>query len=49
MHYLLAHRNHEGSALKGCRVLLSAHTNVAVDRLMTGLLDTGCTGTRFLA
>ena len=43
--YLLAHRSQAGSSLKGCRVLLSAHTNVAVDRLMTGLLDTGCTGT----
>lgn len=44
IHYLLAQRGQEGSALKGCRVLLSAHTNIAVDRLMTGLMDTGCTG-----
>lgn len=44
IHYLLAQRGQAGSALKGCRVLLSAHTNIAVDRLMTGLMDTGCTG-----
>jgi len=44
IHYLLAQRSQQGSGLKGCRVLLSAHTNIAVDRLMTGLQDTGCTG-----
>ena len=44
IHYLLKQRNQQGSALKGCRVMLSAHTNVAVDRLMTGLIETGCTG-----
>ena len=44
IHYLLAQRGQAGSALKGCRVLLSAHTNIAVDRLMTGLMDTGCSG-----
>ena len=44
VHYLLAQRSQQGSGLKGCRVLLSAHTNIAVDRLMTGLQDTGCTG-----
>lgn len=44
IHYLLAQRAQQGSALKGCRVLLSAHTNIAVDRLMTGLMDSGCTG-----
>lgn len=49
IHYLLAQRSQAGSSLKGCRVLLSAHTNVAVDRLMTGLLDTGCTGTARLS
>ncbi|KAA6422216.1 MAG: hypothetical protein FRX49_07967, partial [Trebouxia sp. A1-2] len=43
IHYLLAQRSQQGSGLKGCRVLLSAHTNIAVDRLMTGLQDTGCT------
>ena len=44
IHYLLAQRHQARSALKGCRVLLSAHTNIAVDRLMTGLMATGCTG-----
>lgn len=44
VHYLLAEHSQAGSALRGCRVLLSAHTNIAVDRLMTGLMDTGCTG-----
>ena len=44
VHYLLTQRSQAGSALKGCRVLLSAHTNIAVDRLMTGLMDTGCSG-----
>lgn len=42
--YLLAQRVQQGSGLQGCRVLLSAHTNIAVDRLMTGLMDSGCTG-----
>ena len=44
VHFLLGQRTQQGSALLGCRVLLSAHTNVAVDRLMTGLMDSGCTG-----
>ncbi len=45
VHYLLAQRTQQqSSGLKGCRVLLSAHTNIAVDRLMTGLQDTGFTG-----
>ena len=44
IHYVLTQRSQASSALKGCRILVSAHTNVAVDRLMTGLLDTGCTG-----
>ena len=26
------------------RVLLAAHTNIAVDRVLLGLLDSGCTG-----
>ena len=26
------------------RVLLAAHTNIAVDRILLGLLDSGCTG-----
>ena len=42
--YLLTQRSQASSALKGCRVLLSAHTNIAVDRLMTSLMDTGCSG-----
>lgn len=44
LHYLLAQRKKAKSALKGCRVLVTAHTNVAVDRVISGLVDSGCTG-----
>ena len=27
-----------------CRILLAAHTNVAVDRVLIGLAESGCTG-----
>ena len=33
-----------GAALWGARILVAAHTNTAVDRVLTGLKDTGFTG-----
>ena len=38
LHFLLAQRGVQGSPLAGARVLVSAHTNVAVDRVLTGAL-----------
>ena len=32
--------------LRGARILIAAHTNIAVDRIMTGLLDADCKGNR---
>ena len=44
LHYFLAQRARDKRPLKGCRVLVTAHTNVAVDRVMWGLVESGCTG-----
>ena len=30
--------------LRGARILVASHTNTAVDRIMTGLVEAGCTG-----
>ncbi|KAL4457552.1 hypothetical protein ABPG75_012417 [Micractinium tetrahymenae] len=44
LHFLLDQRGRrQGSPLAGARVLVSAHTNVAVDRVLLGLLESGCT------
>lgn len=32
--------------LRGARILVAAHTNTAVDRVLTGLKDAGYTGAR---
>lgn len=44
LHYLLAQRVKPEGPLRNCRVLVTAHTNVAVDRVISGLVDSGCTG-----
>lgn len=36
LHFLLLQRARAGSPLAGARVLVSAHTNVAVDRVLLG-------------
>ena len=48
MLHLMAHHMRSKSVEPGQprRVLLAAHTNIAVDRVLLGLLDTGCTGGR---
>ena len=33
-----------GAPLRGARILVAAHTNTAVDRVLTGLKDAGYTG-----
>lgn len=33
-----------GAPLRGARILVGAHTNTAVDRVLTGLKDAGYTG-----
>ena len=45
LHLIMSLRNLDGeeTALSNARVLVSAHTNVAVDRVLTGLLDRKCT------
>ena len=44
LHLLLILRKEENNnPLSGVRVLVSAHTNVAVDRVLLGLLESGCT------
>ena len=42
IHLLLGMRGVPGSALAQARVLVAAHTNVAVDRVLLGLQDSGC-------
>ena len=37
-------RSPSSDAARPKRVLLAAHTNTAVDRVLLGLLDSGCTG-----
>lgn len=44
LHYLLAQRTQAKGPLKGCRILVTAHTNIAVDRVILGLINSGCTG-----
>ena len=46
MLHLMVHYMRQEGAPEGqpCRVLLSAHTNAAVDRVLLGLLDSGCSG-----
>lgn len=44
LHYLLAQKVKQEGPLKGCRVLVTAHTNIAVDRVISGLIDSGCRG-----
>ena len=44
LQYLLHQRSQDKGPLKGCRILVTAHTNIAVDRVILGLVDSGCTG-----
>ncbi|KAK9809918.1 hypothetical protein WJX72_001732 [[Myrmecia] bisecta] len=43
VHFLVKAINEEGSALPHARILVAAHTNVAVDRVLLGLLESGFT------
>ena len=43
LHFLLRQRACGGSPLAGCRMLVAASTNVAVDRVLLGLQESGCT------
>jgi hypothetical protein len=42
LHLLLKLRTRASTPLSESRVLISSHTNVAIDRVLTGLLDSGC-------
>eukprot|EP00887_Chlorella_sp_A99_P002672 scaffold6.g2672.t1 len=43
LHFLLGQRKQHGSPLANARVLVAAHTNVAVDRMLLGLQESGVT------
>lgn len=43
LRFLLKARQRAGSPLSGARILVASGTNVAVDRVLLGLLETGCT------
>jgi hypothetical protein len=43
LRFVLAQRGVAGSPLAAARVLVCAHTNVAVDRVLLGLAESGCT------
>ena len=43
IHFFAKQLAKQGSKAASARVLVAAHTNVAVDRVLTGLLDTGFT------
>uniref|UniRef100_A0A1D1ZXG7 AAA+ ATPase domain-containing protein n=2 Tax=Auxenochlorella protothecoides TaxID=3075 RepID=A0A1D1ZXG7_AUXPR len=43
LRFLLRARTVAGSPLEGARILVSSGTNVAVDRVLMGLLEAGCT------
>ena len=41
LHFMLQVRTSAGKGLTGCRILVCSHTNIAVDRILMGLLESG--------